>query len=164
MSAAQKCVAIEINGPIGARVVRHGRYVLFQMTEVLKDVVRDDWNAGRPVASGEFGRTDAASLAVESAKPYDRAHAHANLLRNFQNRSDILPSPNYTPTQVVRIPLSHLILACLPVRFLNLIRARRGIPPNSFFSGSALASEAEFLRRQPVPPLVWVQSFGGSAT
>jgi hypothetical protein len=47
-----------MNGPIGARVVRHGRYVLCQITEVAvpKDVVRDDWNTGRPVASGEPGR------------------------------------------------------------------------------------------------------------
>ena len=34
MSAAQKCIAIEMNGPISARVVRHGRYVIFQMAEV----------------------------------------------------------------------------------------------------------------------------------
>jgi hypothetical protein len=38
-----------MNGPIGARVVRHGRYVLCQITEVAvpKDVVRDDWNTGK---------------------------------------------------------------------------------------------------------------------
>lgn len=34
MSAAHKCVDIEMNGIIGARVVRHGRFVIFQMAEV----------------------------------------------------------------------------------------------------------------------------------
>src|ERR1700693_4013872 len=54
----------------------------------------------------EFGRTDAARFAVESAEAYDRTDAHPKLLRNFRNRSAILPSPNYTFTQILRIRLS----------------------------------------------------------
>src|ERR1700681_398073 len=42
-------------------------------------------------------------------------------------------------------------LACLPARFLNLIRARRGIPPDSFFSGSALMAQL-YLRASKTQP------------
>src|ERR1700686_1899240 len=86
----------------------------------------------------EFGRTDAARFAVESAEAHDRTDAHPKLLRNFRNRSAVLPSPNYTFTRILRIRLSHPILASGPARFLNPIRVRRGIPHDSFFSGSAL--------------------------
>ena len=57
-----------MNGPIGARVVRHGRYVLFQITEVAvpKDVIRDDWDTRRPVASGEPSRYAAIHAISES--------------------------------------------------------------------------------------------------
>jgi hypothetical protein len=86
----------------------------------------------------EFCRTDTAGFAVEPTEAYDRADTHAKLLRSFRNRSAILRRPNYAYTQILRIRLPHPILASLPVGILNPIRARRGIPPDSVFSGSAL--------------------------
>src|SRR5450755_3649557 len=94
-----------------------------------------------PLVPAEFGRTNAARFAVEPTEAYDRADAYAKLLRSFRNRSAILRRPNYARTQIIRIRLSHLILASVPVRFLNPIRARRGIPYDSFFSGNALIGE-----------------------
>src|SRR5271165_1983244 len=88
--------------------------------------------------SAEFGRTDTAGFAVEPAKAYYGADAHTKLFRRFRNRRTILRRPNYPCTQILRIRLAHSVLASLPARFLNPIRARRGILSDSFFSGSAL--------------------------
>ena len=49
----------------------------------------------------ELGRTDAARFAVEPAEANDRADAHAELLRNFWDRSAILRCPNYAFTQIL---------------------------------------------------------------
>jgi hypothetical protein len=90
----------------------------------------------------EFGRPDTARFAVEPTEAYDRADTYAKLLRSFRDRSAILRRPNYAYTQILRIWLPHPILASLPVGILNPIRPRRGIPPESVFSGSALTHPA----------------------
>jgi hypothetical protein len=64
---------------------------------------------------------------------------HAKLLRNFRNCGAILRRPNYAFPQIVRIRLSHSMLAALPVRILNPIRAQKGIPPDSVIPEIALA-------------------------
>src|SRR5437868_9136623 len=86
----------------------------------------------------EFGRTDAAHFALQPTEAHDRADTHAKLLRNFRDCDTILRRPNYAITQILRIWLSHPILASVPVGFLNLIRRRSEIRFDSVFSGNAL--------------------------
>jgi hypothetical protein len=86
----------------------------------------------------QFGRTDA--FRAELAEACDIADAHSEPHRNFRDRRAIRRCPNYAFTQTLTTRPPHLILACLPVRFSNLIRARRGIHHNPFFSGSALTA------------------------
>src|SRR4029077_688974 len=86
----------------------------------------------------EFGRTDAAHFALQPTEAHDGADTHAKLLRNFRDCATILRRPNYAITQILRIWLSHPILASVPVGFLNLIRRRCEIRFDSVFSGNAL--------------------------
>src|SRR5260370_10697887 len=86
----------------------------------------------------EFGRADTARFAVEPTETYHRADTHAEWLRSFRNRSAILLRHPHACPQILRIRLPHPILASVPVRILNPIRAPRGIPHDSVFSGTAL--------------------------
>src|ERR1700694_4626931 len=99
------------------------------------------------LAPPELGRTDATRFAVQPTEAHDRADTHAKLLRSFRNGGTILRRPNYASTQIVRIWLSHPMLASVPVGFLNLIRRRRGIHPDSVFSGNALGTIVALLLR-----------------
>src|SRR6267142_6672625 len=93
-----------------------------------------------PLVSAEFGRTDTARFAVEPTKADHRADTHTEALRNFRYRGALLRRPHHARTQILRIRLPHPILASFPARILNPIRVRMGIPPDSVFSGNALAS------------------------
>src|SRR5713226_6527991 len=88
----------------------------------------------------EFGRADTARFAVEPTETYHRADTHAELLRSFRNRGAILLRHHHACPQILPIRLPHPILASIPVRILNPIRAPRGIPHDSVFSGTALAA------------------------
>src|SRR6266853_313144 len=93
-----------------------------------------------PLVSAEFGRTDTARFAVEPTKADHRADTHTEALRNFRYRGALLLRPHHARTQILRIRLPHPILASFPARILNPIRVRMGIPPDSVFSGNALAT------------------------
>src|SRR5258708_28495340 len=99
-----------------------------------------NWWQSIPLVSAEFGRTDTAGFAVEPTKAYHRADTHTELFRRFRNRGAILLRPHYACPQILRIRLPHPILASFPARILNPIRVRMGIPPDSVFSGNALAA------------------------
>lgn len=70
----------------------------------------------------EFGRPDTARFAVEPTEAYDRADTHAKLFRSFRDGSTILRRSNDARTQILRIRLSHPMLASVPVISLNPIR------------------------------------------
>ena len=90
------------------------------------------------LVTAKFGGTDTARFAVKPTKAHDRADTHAKLLRSFRNRGAIPRRPDYAFPQILRIRLPHSMLAALPVRILNPIRAQKGIPPDSVFPGTAL--------------------------
>src|SRR5271156_4651372 len=90
------------------------------------------------LVTAKFGGTDTARFAVKPTKAHDSADTHAKLLRSFRNRAAILRRPNYAFPQILRIRLPHSMLAALPVRNLNPIRAQKGIPPDSVIPGTAL--------------------------
>jgi hypothetical protein len=88
----------------------------------------------------EFGWADTARFAVQPAKAHDRADAHAKFFRCFRDGNAILLRHDHTCTQIVRIRLSHPMLASRPASNLNPIRSTRGIPPDSVFPGNALTT------------------------
>src|SRR5271167_2760563 len=90
----------------------------------------------------KFGGTDTPRFAVKPTEAHDRADTHAELLGNFRNRGAILRRPNYAFPQILRIRLPHSMLAALPVRTLNPIRALKGIPPDSVIPGTALSAKS----------------------
>src|ERR1700738_5673705 len=88
--------------------------------------------------AAKLRRADATRVAVKLEEAYDRADAHATLLGGGGYGSAIINCLDHASTQVLRIWFRH---ACRPPpsRKLESYSRWHGNPPDSAFSGNALA-------------------------